>query len=194
MKTSLATVFSLSGVLVAGSAAAVVNTQVLNGADASGTSISVVADTVAAAPTDPGPTSVVSVSTTVATSATPTTAPTSQTEPESTQAVYAIGAAGTVTLDTAGGALTVAATTPAAGWEVSKAESNDALNVEVTFQSADTVIEFKANLLFGVVGTSVETTSVSSGDPGASNSVAGGDDDHGVDDGGHGGGDHDDDD
>ena len=52
----------------------------------------------------------------------------------STQAVYAIGDS-TVTLDTAGDVLTIVNLTPAAGWTVTKSETEDANNVEIKLQS-----------------------------------------------------------
>ena len=94
-----------------------------------------------------------------------------------TQAVYAVGDAGTVTLDTAGDVLTIVAVTPADGWTVTKSETQDATNVEVKFQTGTIEVEFHANLLFGVVTTSVEThdqsaTSNSVDDSGAVATVA----------------------
>ena len=75
-----------------------------------------------------------------------------------TQATYAVGSSGTVTLDTAGDVLTVAAAAPAAGWTLVQSESDDGgSNAEVKFQSGTVEVEFHANLLYGVVRTSVES-------------------------------------
>ena len=74
-----------------------------------------------------------------------------------TQASYAIGDSGTVTLDTVGDVLTIVGVTPANGWAVTESEAHDATNVEVKFQSGTIEVEFHANLLFGVVTTSVES-------------------------------------
>jgi hypothetical protein len=127
-----------------------------------------------------------------------------------TQAVYRIGDAGTVTLDTAGDRLTVVATAPGAGWQVGKVEQRSPLDIEIYFRSATVELEFKANLLFGVVSTSVESRNVGAppaggtAAPGPSTSVHHDDDDDddeqyddndGDDDGGDdGGGEQDDDD
>jgi hypothetical protein len=74
--------------------------------------------------------------------------------------VYRIGDAGTVTLDTAGDRLTVVAATPGAGWQVGKVEQYGPLDIEIYFRSATVELEFKANLLFGVVSTSVESRNI----------------------------------
>ncbi len=160
MKIRLATLLSLAGVLVAGSAAALVNTQVLNGSS-NGT-----ADNVTLADTSPsdvvGSTTSISTVTTAVSSTVPpdTTAAPVTAAPVGTQAVYQIGDAGLVTLDTAGDQLTIVSAVPNAGWTVAEAKSEDSLNVEVKFRSATVEVEFHANLLFGVVGTSVETKSL----------------------------------
>jgi len=157
MKARLTTVLSLSGVLVAGSAAALVNTQVLQSRSTSGSSASetITTDTIATETTG-------AVDTTMAPETTVAEIPASV----STQAIYQIGDAGSVTLDTAGDVLTIVATTPNLGWTVAEAENSGPLNVEVKFESATMKIEFKANLLFGVVSTSVESESVGSDDQG----------------------------
>lgn len=174
MKARLTAVLSLTGVLAAGTAAALVNTQVLQSAGSSDDNVlvttgSTVPDTTA---TSPDPT-VLTVDTTV---------------PAATQAAYQIGDAGVVVLDTAGDVLTVVSATPSAGWLVAEIEHKDPLNVEVKFQAGTITVEFSANLLFGVVSTSVESkdsnapsSSSGSGD-GASGSVTTVDD-HGGDDG-----------
>ncbi len=197
MKVRIATVLSLAGVLVAGSAAAMVNTQVLRSdggndvqiaSDVTLSNVTIATGTVTTTPTDP---------------ASPTPTPTTVAS-STTQAVYQIGEAGLVTLDSAGGVLTVVSVVPNPGWIVAEAESEDAYNVEVKFQSAFTVLEFRANLLFGVIGTSVESKNLdlgpvattsegsSSSTPSSGSVDDGGDDDD--DSSGHGGGDDDDDD
>ena len=153
MKTKIVTVISLAGVLVAGSAAAMVNTTVLGGRSAQSP------DVVDAASL-PLATAPVVVATLPATAA-PVEAQVAETPvpaaPAATQAVYAIGDSGTVTLDTAGDVLTIAAVAPADGWSVTKSEAQDATNVEVRFQANGVEVEFHANLLFGVVTTSVDS-------------------------------------
>lgn len=159
MKTRIAMLISVAGVLAAGSAAALVNTQVLGGSASSPQAIDAPAQSAATtAASVPAATTPIPAATTPA-ATTPVTAAAA-----STQAVYSIGDAGAVTLDTANDVLTIVAVTPASGWVVSKSETDGATNAEVKFQSGSVEIEFRANLLFGVVTTSVESndTSVSS--------------------------------
>ncbi|MEQ1702562.1 MAG: hypothetical protein ABMA25_20830, partial [Ilumatobacteraceae bacterium] len=160
MKVRLATLLSLTGVLVAGSAAALVNTQVLNASTKNAAENVTIADSSVPGAVDTSTTEA-SATTLVGTTVPPetTTAPTTA-APVGTQAVYQIGEAGTVTLDTAGDMLTIVAALPNSGWTVMEAKSEDALNIEVKFRSATVEVEFHATLLFGVVGTSVETTSL----------------------------------
>jgi hypothetical protein len=175
---------SIAGVLVAGSAAALVNTQVLTG-NASPSAFSV----------DPTTSSV----TTVAAAQEPVVTTTATTVPAAspqvaaspaTQAVYAIGNAGSVTLDTTGDSLTIVNVTPASGWAVTKSEASDASSVEIKLQSGNTEVDFHANLLFGVVTTSVESSDNSvTGNSVTGNSVTSiSVDDHGGSGSGHGSG------
>lgn len=186
MKTKIAMAISFAGVLVAGSAAALVNTQVLGGTTSA--EPLAVDQPLQTQPTQPS----APVTTTVTT---PVVAAPVAAAPVSTQAVYAIGDSGTVTLDTAGDVLTITNVTPAAGWVVTKSENQDSTNVEIKFQGGTTEVEFHANLLFGVVTTSVDAhdDSVANGSvtssPAPSARPSGGDD-SGSDD--HGGGGDDD--
>jgi hypothetical protein len=190
MKTKVAMMISLAGVLVAGSAAALVNTQVLD--SSSSASPLAIDNAQATVPTVPAvtvattvPTPVVVVDSTIAPTTLPTVAATG------TQAAYLVGDSGTVTLDTAGDRLTIVDVTPAAGWIITKSETEDATNVEVKFQAGTTEVEFHANLLFGVVTTSVEAKDESIPDNSITdNSVTG----NSVEDSGHHGGDDDGDD
>ncbi|MEI6404087.1 MAG: hypothetical protein WCP59_18080 [Actinomycetota bacterium] len=221
MKTKIAAALSLAGVLVAGSAAALVNTQVLQNNSNEATTVpalaapagllvttTTTAGVETSLPIDATSTTVVggapstSVDSTAPVSTAPaSTAPTAGATP--TQAVYRIGDAGTVTLDTAGDRLTVVAATPSAGWQVGKVEQRSPLDIEIYFRSATVELEFKANLLFGVVSTSVESRTVGAppaggtAAPGPSTSVHDDDDDseqHDDSSGGHHGGEHEDDD
>src|ERR1041385_7087526 len=152
MKTKVAMAISLAGVLAAGTAAALVNTQVLNG----GTSGAAVLD--AAQVKD----------TATTTGSTPSNATVSVEPPSHTgsslQPTYRVNNAGTVTLDTSNSALSIVAVTPAPGWTVEQAES-DGVNAEVKFQSDSAEVEFRANLLYGVVTTAVETDDSASASP-----------------------------
>lgn len=159
MKARVATILSLTGVLVAGSAAALVNTQVLNSSSpASSTKSAQIeeASTSSASSTPTSASSPVSVSVSV-----PDSSETTQVSATGTQAAYQIGEAGLVTLDTAGDTLRIVSVVPAAGWMVIETEQKDALNIEVKFQTADTIVEFKANLMFGIISTAVESYSAS---------------------------------
>ena len=191
MKTKIAMAISIAGVLVAGSAAALVNTQVL-GSNTSTTPV--LAD--AGQQTLPTTTTPVTVASTVTTPTTlpPATTPTTPTVPAqpvaavvATQAAYTAADAGTITLDTAGDVLTIVDVVPTDGWTVTKRENEDAANVEVKFQNGAVEVEFHANLQFGIVSPSVEVKDESS----TSNSVDdhGGSGRHGGEDdgGGHGG-------
>jgi len=191
MKTRVAMMISIAGVLVAGSAAALVNTQVLSGnADATpfeaeatatplpSTTPQASTSAVASAPADTS-----TVTTIAAVASTPVDSTVAGAPP--TQAVYAIGDS-TVTIDTAGDALTIVNLTPAAGWTVTKSEAEDANNVEIKLQSGTTELDFHANLLFGVVSTSVETHDAPTTASSVEDNHGGGG--HGADDsGGHGG-------
>jgi hypothetical protein len=186
MKSRIAAALSLTGVLMAGSAAALVNTQVLNDSTTA---------EAGAAPVENLPTT--SLATQVATTlpaATPagavtqpapveaTTAQAQTASSPSTQAVYQIGDSGFVTLDTAGDALTLIDATPTPGWQVTEFENDGSLHVEVKFVTGTTEVEFKANLLFGVVTTSVESHDLSATVSSETSNTSHDDDDDGSDD------------
>jgi hypothetical protein len=171
MKTKVAMAISLAGVLAAGTAAALVNTHVLNGGASSPlANAPLTQSTSPSAALSPGVDAPV--------------VPAAQAPAASaTQAIYAIGESGTVTLDTAGDVLAVVAVTPAPGWTVTQSEAVDRANAEVKFQSGTVDVEFHANLVYGVVRTSVESHDLSATD----GSVAGNGSQSGLDDGGAGG-------
>ena len=152
MKVRLAAVLSLTGVLVVGSAAALVNTRVLDGAARNVDGVTLTDETIVDSRAAP-----------------------SATAPPATQALYQVGVAGLVTLDSAGEQLSVISVVPNEGWDVVEAKNDDAFNIRVSFQSSTTRVQFQATLLFGIVGTSVATESLVPG---------GGGDDGGGDDGG----------
>jgi hypothetical protein len=172
MKAGIATIASISGVLVAGSAAAMVNSQVLHNSSAPKNSVRSVAPltvnlarpaqlpepsetVVEVAVTAAGPEATDAAKTTLADAA--PAAP--------TQAKYRIGDAGDVTLDTAHDRLVIVSATPNSGWKVAGAENDDDLNVRVTFRSSTLRVEFRANLLLGVVNFSVTTYDLSPAAP-----------------------------
>ena len=162
MKARVATVLSLTGVLVAGSAAALVNTQVLRNAERSDSSSIVVLDASSASTSGSSAESTESSSTTIQ-----VTVPNSQ---AAQLTAYQVDTAGLVTLDQAGDVLRLESATPSTGWKVVGIQQIDSLNVKVLFQQDDTVVEFNANLLFGTVTPSVVTYPASQA-PSTSNSV-----------------------
>jgi hypothetical protein len=172
MKTRIAMMISIAGVLVAGSAAALVNTQVLGG----GSSSSALGVDAAPQTSQSTPATTPEVPTTSVAAPAPAIAPTPPTAVAAvTQGVYAIGSAGSVTLDTAGDVLTILNVSPTSGWTVTKSENQDTANVEIKLQSGTIEADFHANLLFGVVTTSVQSvdgskTTVSVDDKGGSGS------------------------
>jgi hypothetical protein len=172
MKTKVAMAISLAGVLAAGTAAALVNTSVLNG----GSSSPLAANAPLTQSTSPSAALSPAVDAPVVPAAQAPAA-------SATQATYAIGESGTVTLDTAGDVLAVVAVTPAAGWTVTQSEAVDRANAEVKFQSGTVDVEFHANLVYGVVRTSVESHDLSA----TNGSVAGDSSQSGLDDSGVGG-------
>lgn len=167
MKSRLAAVLSVSGVLVAGSAAALVNTQVLRhtnesamSGDTSGMQNSAPAGTVATAPVG----TVVAGTDTIPVSTDgqpllPAGAPNSSTgaaPSRSTATSYRVATSGTVVLDTAGGVLSVRSATPTSGWQLVSTSKANPGHAQVVFESSTTRVVFDANMLYGVVGTSVE--------------------------------------
>ncbi|MBK5332256.1 MAG: hypothetical protein JJD93_09815 [Ilumatobacteraceae bacterium] len=166
MKTRIAMMISVAGVLVAGSAAALVNTQVLGGSTApSGVAVNTAPQNEQTIP--------------AAAAATGSAAPAAGAAATATQAVYAIGTAGSVTLDTAGDVLTVVNVTHAAGWVLAESENQDATNVEIKLQSGNLEAQFHANLVFGVVTTSTESDDASSASIPVEDNHGGGSDDSG---------------
>ena len=149
MKVRITTLLSLTGVLVAGSAAALVNTQVLSSTalrKSTASEISV-ADTQSPASATVG----TEVSNKFAQLA-PNLAP------KAAQTTFDVSPAGTVVLDATNGVLTIVSATPAsADWTVAGSEVDEG-QVEVKFQSATQLVEFKASLVAGQIVTSLETT------------------------------------
>ena len=143
MKGRITTVLSLAGVLVAGSAAAMVNTQVLQSTESKSS------EQITVGSTDNTAGTATKIQSNVLTA---------------TQAMYQVGDAGLVTLDTAGDVLTVVSVTPASGWTLVEAESYGSADIEVKLTNGITVVEFKANLQLGVITTSVESKPVDSDD------------------------------
>lgn len=145
MQSRLTAALSLSGVLIAGSSAALVNTQVLRQSSLP----AVAAD--AAIAVYPRPT------VTVPDIVLPVVDPATADRASVNAMVYDVAQAGRVVLDSAFGRLNVVSADPAEGWVVRGQHQETPTHVHVEFMLGQTVVSFEANLLFGVVGTSVET-------------------------------------
>ncbi len=138
MKAGLATALSLAGVLITGSAAALVNSNVLQPsapAAQDGVPAQSIAQTQSSSPVGPE------------------VAP-----PAATQAIYMVDGAGSVTLDSAGEVLADVHVMANEGWTVVSSVNVDPTDILVSLQSGNTLVEFRAALLYGVVDTSVTTT------------------------------------
>ena len=149
-KQVVTTVLTIGGVLVAGSAAALVNSSILGG-----TSASIVAgDAPAGESLGTGPlgTDLVPVS--------GTTLPSGGNHVSGTVAEYPVGASGTVTIDTADDGFRIVSIDTSTGWTVTHSEDGD--DVRVVFRSSISEVTFRASLLYGVVNTSVQTRALPS--------------------------------
>jgi hypothetical protein len=214
MKGRITTVLSLAGVLVAGSAAAMVNTKVLQNTESKSSGEVTVASADGSNTPTAEPTAAVDPANATAVTGNMLTN-TEVTKLQSsiltaTQAMYQVGDAGLITLDTSGNVLTVVSVTPNSGWVVVKDENYTPTDIVVTLQNGTTIVEFKANLNAGVITTSVESR-IEGGDggndgnggttPGSGSTAGGGNipgttshhddedghDDEGGDDGSNGG-------
>jgi hypothetical protein len=213
----VAMLLSIGGVLVAGSAAALVNAKVLDGqsggaATAATTSTmptavqltttpTVATVPVTAPPTTVPPTTAVPIvvtappTTTTTPTATTPFVPTVDTVPlvpaaGGTQATYRLGDAGTALLDTAGGRLTIVRVNPNPGWFVDRAESDGPASVEIRLESETGEVRFEASLVRGVVRISLRTDDNDNSGDGDGDDNGG--DSGGDDNSGHGGDDDDD--
>ncbi len=181
MKTRIATALSIVGVLGAGSAAALVNTQILDsGPGESGaskavlppaSSVELTVPTVPVAAGDSAP----AAATGATTSSTSTTTSTSTTSvapspgPSGLLTAFNVGDAGVVTVDVVDGQLVLVSAEPKPGWTVTKAEDDsnddsdeDENEVEVDFTSATVRVEFEATFVDGRIIPKVESTSIGS--------------------------------
>jgi hypothetical protein len=160
MKARITTVLSLTGVLVAGSAAALVNTQVLQNSSSNkstATEISVEHEPESASSVSTVPEVSVSLPNKLAgvvgVAVTAAGVPT-------TQESFALDGVGTIVLDKVGDVLTIVSVVPLAGYSVVGQESSDPLHVEIKFLSSAQLVEFKASLMLGTITPTVETSSV----------------------------------
>lgn len=140
MKTRLATIISVGGVLIAGTAAAMVNTQIFDSEP------TVAGESAALLAPDPTTVDLVVSSSDDST----TTSTTSADAASGSLTEFAVGDAGFVTVDVIGGRLRLVSVDPAPGWSVDKQEEYDSGDhVEVSLRSGSTLIEFEADLVDG---------------------------------------------
>ena len=180
MKTKIATALSLVGVLSAGSAAALVNTTILDsGSTKSGQSAAVPEQVASTSSADASTTpSSSTISSTLPASATNSTTNSTTTSTTTTSTVpstlvvtvpaaaptgflttFNVGDAGAVTVDVINGLLMIVSSTPNAGWHVAKSEQKIEENkVEVYLKSATVQIEFEATFVNGQIVPDVSSS------------------------------------
>lgn len=168
MKTRMATLLSVAGVLAAGSAAALVNTQVLQGGDdgaVSAEAASVTFETNVAAALDSTLASTAAPTTLPSTSAPPTTEKptkrsTTTSDPTLGQQVFQVGESGLVTVQRDGDTLTVIDATANSGWTVVSASAVSPSEIRVVYRSSSVEVVFTAATAFGQIGTDVTARSL----------------------------------
>jgi hypothetical protein len=170
MKTKIAAAVSMLGVLGAGSAAALVNTRILETPSESGASAAVVppASSIDVAVPAIGTLPVETTMVTLAESSTSTTEATvPETAPPATPAAselltaFNVGEAGVVTVDVVDGRIVLVSAEPKEGWRITKSEEQDEDNgVEVDFESATVRVEFEADVVDGRIVPNVESESL----------------------------------
>lgn len=148
MKTRVATILSVVGVLTAGTAAAVVNTQIFESEP------NVAGESSAMLAPDP---------TTVGLSLTPGSTSTSiaALPGEGTLTEYLVGDAGSVTVDVIGDELRIVSVSAFDGWTIVEQEEHlDEDRVEVSFSSGSTLVEFDADYINGQIVPEIEAEQV----------------------------------
>lgn len=175
MKTKIATALSLVGLLSAGSAAALVNTTILDsGPTKSGQSAAVPEQVASTSRADASTTSSsstiastlpASTTTSTTTSTTPSTVPSTlvvtvpAAAPTGLLTTFTVGDAGAVTVDVINGLLMIVSSTPNPGWQVAKSEQKIEENkVEVYLKSATVQIEFEATFVNGQIVPDVSSS------------------------------------
>jgi hypothetical protein len=187
MNPKIAATLSIVGVLAAGSAAAAVNTNILDSGPNESTASAAVAPlagSVDMSVPEPGATSTTSLATTTVPSSSTTVATTpSLADPATAPAIttFNVGDAGVVTVELADGALSLVSVVPTDGWVVAAPEDpqgddsqgDDSLgdhgqgddgqgdeSVQVAFESATVRVEFEAHVVDGKIVPSVESKSL----------------------------------
>lgn len=163
MQSRFTAALSLTGVLLAGSAAALVNTRVLRDKPSLATGAAAMLAAEGAGPD-------------VTLGATLDATEDSQGGARRVtlnEVAYEVADAGIVVLDSSNDRLTIVSVAPAAGWIVRDQNQKTPTHAHIEFLSGVTVVSFEANLLFGVVGTSVEVWQLDdSGGAGGSSAVS----------------------
>lgn len=163
MKTRLALILSIGGVLTAGSAAALVNTQALSGSTSGEAPTAFAAVTSVVDPTIPvvGESNTATARTAADVTPKPAGVETAAVPSAGAQHIFDVGDSGVVTLDAgATGTLSLVSATPLAGWQVASAGSTSVSDVQVVFRSATLQVTFTAHLQGAVVTTSVDATAL----------------------------------
>jgi hypothetical protein len=169
MKTAIATALSVVGVLGAGSAAALVNTQILDGGPSESTASAAVlppASTVDVSIPEivletmqPDP-ALASMEDDSGLDTTTTTAPAAP-APSGYLTAFNVGEAGVVTVDVVDGQILLVSAEPKPGWEATTAEgSADDNEVEVEFTSETVRVEFEATFVDGQIVPKVTSKSI----------------------------------
>lgn len=173
MKTQVAAAISIAGVLVAGSAAALVNSQVFDSTpNESGASAAVLPPPSSIELTIPEATMPPSIPSTTA-EPTTTVQPSTTAQPATGMlTAFEVGDAGVVTVDVIEGRLVFVGADASAGWTiVSQEDDNDedrdesADEVEVVFQSSTVRVEFEAKLIGGEIVPHVESEAIGGSAP-----------------------------
>jgi hypothetical protein len=174
VKTKMATALSLIGVLGAGSAAALVNTEILDSGSSAATSSALVAPADDAGLLDQVNAALQEAQSGAGSSPDPTPAPPegasggstvpATTAPAPSQpTTFDVGDAGSVTVEVQDGRLTIVSATANSGWTVTKTEEeSDGDEIEVYFETATVRVEFKARLSSGQIVPSVDATALGS--------------------------------
>ena len=144
MKVGITTAISVAGVLVAGTAAYAVNSNVLTTSSSIASSVTVplVTPIIVAATTASGKVARQSIKVGLSVL-------------NDTTTTYKVGTSGSVVLDMRSGAIAVSNVLPAAGWSSEPAQVQPNGDVKVPFISTSTRIEFLARLVDGKVTVNV---------------------------------------
>ena len=180
MKTRVATILSIVGVLAAGSAAALVNTQILDGAGSESAASAAVLPPPATVDLTVPSTAVGPdqdrfdedrfdddrASTTTSTSVAATTTTTSPASTDRDQlTAFSVGDSGVVTVDVVNSELILVNTEARAGWTVTKAEEHRPDRVEVTFRSSTVRVDFEATFDGTSISPSVSSAAIPTAGP-----------------------------